>query len=386
MTLFYAAFAALLGFIILFIKLFNKPELNSTMANDPTSNNSEQVEEADSEADDEEIEDTFPDVVADTEGFSQVFDFGGYPSDEKGLAVIPSGSPQKIAMVFGINVCSKEVYGDKLKLRGCVNDAEDVRKMLVGAGFGQIYTFYDKTATISNFLKTWKTVRETIKEGDTLFISMSRHGMSMLRNHLEQDTEIRAENEDGNIYSGDQAAVMHDGVIVDDCFWRLFSDLPKVKIIYWNDSCHSATQYKVALSPKGKWKATAPIPRSVGPEYMPAKDRVLDLVQLNTLFPKTTKKPDFTLVSLAGCQDHEYSADAYINKKYHGAFTFCALEHLSKNPKATFLELSEAVKKGLKARRFSQNPQFNVVANGVEVSANDAAYNEIMGQPIFPLK
>ena len=107
MTLFYAAFAALVGLIILFIKLFNKPELNSTMANGPTSNNSEQVEEADSEADDEEIEDTFPDVVADTEDFSQVFDFGGYPSDEKGLAVIPSGSRQKIAMVFGINVCSK---------------------------------------------------------------------------------------------------------------------------------------------------------------------------------------------------------------------------------------------------------------------------------------
>lgn len=290
-------------------------------------------------------------------------EFQGLKEPVKGKTVYPNGDPKKTAIIVGINKCSPYVYqGSDLRLRGCVNDAASIRAFLVQKGFGTVYYLTDETATIGNFLKVWKEVAASVKDGDTLFLSMSRHGMSLGRDYLDKDTETQGRNpEDGTYYQGDQGAVMHDGVIVDDCFWRLFLDLPKVKLVYWNDSCHSATQYRVAniLNPS-KQGAYSAIPRSVGDEYAPERNRFLLLTKLEAAFGKPKNNElQCSLVSLAGCQDVEYSADAYINRKFQGAFTWAGLSILSANPKINPKDFGKEVSKLLKTRGYTQNPQVN---------------------------
>lgn len=289
-------------------------------------------------------------------------DAGEQGAEEKSVILNPNGDPNKVAILFGINRCDPRVYqGDSLPLKGCVNDMRNLRQLLTVNGYGRIYFFSDKTATISNFLKTWGEVAAKAKAGDTIFLAMSRHGMSLGANVLDVqgDIETKAKNPDGEVYEGDQAAVMHDGLIVDDCFFRLFKLLPEgVNLTYWNDSCHSATQYRVSVSPLAPEKYQKA--RAVSSEYVPAKDRILDLKQLDRLIPKTDGPLKCSLLSLAGCQDHEYSADAYIGTTYQGAFTAYMIKALKTSPTLPASETVSKAKSYLKMYQYDQNPQLNI--------------------------
>lgn len=282
--------------------------------------------------------------------------------EEKSFIINPNGDPSKVAMLFGINRCDPRVYqGDSLPLKGCVNDMRNLRQLLTSNGYGKIYLFTDKTATVSNFLKTFGEVAGKAKPGDSIFLGMSRHGMSLGANVLDvkDDLETKAQNPDGEVYEGDQAAVMHDGLIVDDCFFRLFKLLPEgVNLTYWNDSCHSATQYRVSVSPLAPEKYQKA--RAVSSEYVPAKDRILDLKQLDRLIPKTDGPLKCSLLSLAGCQDHEYSADAYIGTTYQGAFTAYMIQALKTSPTLSASETVSKAKSYLKMYQYDQNPQLNI--------------------------
>ncbi len=269
----------------------------------------------------------------------------------------PKGDPKKIALLFGINRCNPSVfYGDALTLRGCVNDSKSFYSFLTRQKFGKIYYNVDSDATIGNFLKVWRDATKDLKDGDTLLLQMSRHGMSLDQQVMDNDKEHSS-----GTYSGDQAAVMYDGVIVDDCFWRLFMDLPKVKLIYVNDSCHSGSQYKVASIPIPGNERKYRKARGVSKDYLPKKNNVLDLVQLEKVFGKPVSKDQkFDLISISGCQDHETSADAYIGGKYAGALTYCLLSSLYTYPKKSLKELSEVLNQSIKANGFDQNPKITI--------------------------
>jgi hypothetical protein len=190
---------------------------------------------------------------------------------------------------------------------------------------------------------------------------MSRHGMSLDQNMMDNDKEHT-----GPVYSGDQAAVMHDGIIVDDCFWRLFMDLPKVKLIFINDSCHSGSQYKVA-SPtipgsERKYRKAKSAPKElIYNKYTAKKDVVLDLAQLEKAFgkPKNTT-PQFDLISISGCQDDQTSSDAYLEGKYQGALTFALLSTLYNNTKLALSQQMELVNQILSANGFEQKPKLTI--------------------------
>ena len=268
------------------------------------------------------------------------------------------GDPSKVAILFGINECSPLVYqGDRLLLKGCVNDSRSTLNYLLKKGFGRIWYNENQDCSIANFLRVWKSATKDLKDGDTLVLQMSRHGMSLGKNVLENDSEIKKGE-----YSGDQAAVMFDGVIVDDCFWRLFMDLPKVKLIFINDSCHSGSQYKVAdLTIPG----VKPLPyrkaRSVGREYLPKKNNVLDVAQLDKEFgPPKNADRKFDLISISGCQDWETSADAYLNGKYAGAMTYCLLSALHTSGRKSLTEVGKQMAAMLKQQGFEQNPKITV--------------------------
>ena len=292
------------------------------------------------------------------------------PGDKPYVVYDLEGDHRKKALLVGINTYSPYVYqGDSMPLRGCVNDAVSLRNFLNRQGYGKIIMLTDKAATIGNFLLAWKDLIQDVGDGDTIFLSMSRHGASLGENVMDRegDVEVSGRNRDGYFYSGDQAAVMYAGMIPDDCFWMLFSNLPKVKLIFWNDSCHSATQYRTALLPGGRNRLDI-IPRVADRAYLPGRNRMLDVRQLEAEFPKIDKSPEFTLVSLAACQDTEYAADARMGNKFQGAFTALGLSLIGKNLRISPEDFSKKIGPIMRANGFPQKPQVNVVGDPAQLT------------------
>lgn len=323
-----------------------KPSASADSSDEP----GQAQEPASSTENQEDMSDTSPDPALLTTEASEMKS-GTYHENAK-------GDPSKRAILFGINNCDPNVYqGDRLTLRGCVNDSRSMLSYLLKKDFGKVWYNEDADCSIANFLRVWKEATKDIKDGDTLVLQMSRHGMSIGANVLDRtgDDEVKKGE-----YSGDQGAVMYDGVIVDDCFWRLFLQLPKVKLIYINDSCHSGSQYKVAnITLPGKESGYRKA-RSVGKEYLPKKDNVLDVQQLNKEFPSEGKEQKFDLISISGCQDWETSADAYFNGKYAGAMTYCLLSVLYSSGRKPLSQIGKALSTMLKQRGFEQNPKITV--------------------------
>jgi hypothetical protein len=60
---------------------------------------------------------------------------------------------------------------------------------------------------------------------------------------------------------------------------------------------------------------------------------------------------------IAGCQDSEYSFDAYFAGRPNGAFTYVALDSLKKLPKnATYLDWFQKIRKVLPSQQYAQTP------------------------------
>jgi hypothetical protein len=60
---------------------------------------------------------------------------------------------------------------------------------------------------------------------------------------------------------------------------------------------------------------------------------------------------------MAGCQDTEYSYDAYFRGRPNGAFTFVALDALRRLPKsATYRDWFRRVRAALPSQQYPQTP------------------------------
>jgi hypothetical protein len=62
---------------------------------------------------------------------------------------------------------------------------------------------------------------------------------------------------------------------------------------------------------------------------------------------------------MSGCQDTEYSYDAWFQGRPNGAFTYVALRALKSLPaKATYRDWYKAIRKVLPSRQYPQTPNF----------------------------
>jgi hypothetical protein len=74
--------------------------------------------------------------------------------------------------------------------------------------------------------------------------------------------------------------------------------------------------------------------------------------------PRRSSPPGrFGALLMAGCQDTEYSFDAYFQGRPNGAFTFVALDTLKKIPKkATYLDWYRKIRTVLPSQQYAQTP------------------------------
>jgi hypothetical protein len=255
--------------------------------------------------------------------------------------------PIKKALLVGINIYKPELDAN---LRGCVNDVETMRKLLID-NFKflseNIRVLIDERATKQGILDRLKWLLGGAKEGDELVFHYSGHGSQVRdRNGDELDDQL------------DEILCPHDldwdDPLTDDHLANLFKQLPKgVHLTMLCDSCHSGS-----------------ISKSMSEIYRNSSKSITAPFDIrsrsyNKILPKNKmgKKDKGTQrhVLMSGCKDNQTSADAYIDGKYQGAFTWALTKTIRENPD---IEWKQAHIKTVELlSNYSQEPQLSGDAN-----------------------
>jgi len=256
--------------------------------------------------------------------------------------------PTRAALCIGIN----DYPGTSSDLAGCVNDARDWAAALAGRGFA-VSTLLDRKATGAAIRTSIRGLLSRARKGDTVLIQFSGHGSFV-------------PDEDGDEPDGtDECLCPYDvvgkGPITDDELYELYSDrLPGVKVVMIADSCHSGTVARFApiTTPPATTEAHPPrrTVRFLPPGNFLSK-RAADRLGTNRRVRSTSAPGRNGALLLAGCQDTEYSYDAYFQGRPNGAFTFVALRALEGLAKtATYRDWYKAIRAVLPSQQYPQTP------------------------------
>jgi hypothetical protein len=257
-------------------------------------------------------------------------------------------------------------------LRGCVNDAQDMAKLLKekhGFKDDEIIVLTDAKATKAAIMKHLKAMVGDAKAGKLgyLVFSLSSHGTQVP--DTNGDEEDKADEAfcpydlaaKGNVWDPDR-------IITDDELHDLFVQLPAgATLEAFFDTCHSGTGVKV-LDPVLLLSPFAPKPR-----YLPPPDQAPFEQEraLNTLATKRSaeKLMGKQHVLWAGCRADQTSADAFFNGRANGAFTYNYILAVRASPKAARAEIRNAVRSALKKGKFEQIPQLETDATNRKAKA-----------------
>ncbi len=255
----------------------------------------------------------------------------------------------KKALCVGIN----DYPYDGSDLNGCINDALGWADLLVNHyDFTQsdVRLLTDAQATKAAVIEALQTLMSGAKSGDMLVYTNSSHGTYVA------DTSGDEPGYDEAICPYDCA----DNLLLDDDLRELFANLGRgVHLTIISDSCFSGTVTRAPVSDAIPGLRT-PDDRRVR-FLSPALrgDPVLEnpwsaKPKSKTKFPESKMKE----LLLSGCTDHEYSYDALIDGKYHGAMTYFALQAIQASEyKITFQQLHTRLNFLIDDGGYPQHPQ-----------------------------
>ncbi len=223
----------------------------------------------------------------------------------------------KKALCVGIN----DYPGEGSDLNGCVNDAKAWADLLTknySFPSASVKLLLDSQATRAAILDGLKKLLSGTKSGDVLVFTNSSHG-----------TYLADTGGDEALY--DEALCPYDcdqNLIVDDELRELFSGLAKgVAFTVISDSCHSGTVTRAAINENIPWLKTPDDrrvrflhPSLIGKSVLSNPFKAVD--RRNITHPQSQMKD----ILLSGCTANEYSYDALIGGKYHGAMTYFAIQ------------------------------------------------------------
>jgi hypothetical protein len=224
----------------------------------------------------------------------------------------------KKALLYAIND-----YGGKASnLRGCVNDAFSWKALLVQFGF-EVTMILNKDVTRANFIKQIEALFKNGKSGDEYFIAYSGHGTQIPdRNGDEED-------------SYDEALYLVDGPLPDDDLAVALALRPAGSILTVAfDSCFSGDCTRALYTDN---------------RFHPIVEKRLIKRK------KAIARPGIDYVYLSGCGENQTSADAMIDGKYNGAFTYFACKTFV--PGINYYNWHYNYRRALKINEFSQVPQ-----------------------------
>jgi hypothetical protein len=254
----------------------------------------------------------------------------------------------KLALCIGIN----DYPGTGSDLSGCVNDANDWAAELAKRGFG-VEKLFDRKATGDGIRKAIGNLLAKAKRGDSVLIQYSGHGSFV--------PDLDGDEPDGT----DECLCPYDinarGPITDDELFDLYSARPPgVRLVMISDSCHSGTVARFApiVTPPTLPGRGAPrrIVRFLPPAVFLSKRDVSKLGTTRAL-RRSSPPGRYAALLMSGCQDTEYSFDAWFRGRPNGAFTFVALHALKALPaRATYRDWYRAIRKELPSQQYPQTP------------------------------
>ncbi|GAF83213.1 unnamed protein product [marine sediment metagenome] len=265
----------------------------------------------------------------------------------------------KKALLVGIN--DYKGVGD---LRGCVNDVLDMHfslRSLFNFQSREIRVLTDSRATKANTIHRLQWLVDGAKSGDFLVFHFSGHG-SQIR---DRDGDELVDQLDELICPYD---MNWDGTfIIDDELNNIFRNVPEGALLeVFLDCCHSGTGLReMGLAPPPELAAEHPTLNRYLP---PPADIQLrssgeeDDLKLRGFMRGCKERNTKHSILWAGCMDNQTSADAHINGRYHGAFTYYLNVHLRRDPRVSRKELLRKVRTSLRHGGFSQDPQLEIEA------------------------
>jgi hypothetical protein len=257
----------------------------------------------------------------------------------------------KLALCIGIN----DYPGTGSDLAGCVNDATDWKQALLARGF-EVDTLLDREATGKGMRRALREIVERAAAGDTVVVQYSGHGSFV--------PDTSGDESDGT----DECLCPYDiaskGPITDDELFEIFSaKAAGVRLVMISDSCHSGTvaRFNPIVTPP---TAAGPHPprrtvRFLAPQaFLPSKQ--LARLGLGRGRRAASAPGRHAALLLSGCQDVEYSYDAWFEGRANGAFTFVALRELSTLKKsATYQDWFARIRKVLPSQQYPQQPNLS---------------------------
>jgi len=251
----------------------------------------------------------------------------------------------KKALCVGINT-----YPDGNNLNGCVNDANAWSALLTGHfGFPQasVRMLLEAQATKANIWAGLEALLAGAKPGDVLVFTNSSHGT-----YVADKSGDEAYDEATCPYDCDKGAKY---LLIDDELRKLFAaKLPAgVSMTVISDSCHSGTLTRAAVvaGPDNR-RARFLNPKVLGLRELPDADLAKPRAA------SSYSQADMKELLLSGCTQREYSWDAEINGKPHGAMTWYAIQAIrDSNYDLTWDQLHKQLRSQLEVAGFKQHPQ-----------------------------
>lgn len=216
-------------------------------------------------------------------------------------------------------------------LAGCLNDAENLKVLLMENGYTFIRTMTDEEKnkgtteypTSENVLSAIHTLLSDTKKGDNVVFTYSGHG-----SHIKCTDGSESDGEDSEICLYDPHVgfqMITDNQLRDS----LVEHLPDgVNLLFISDSCFSGT----ILDTRYRYNIKEGIHESLG-----------------------EKPSNKHAISISGCMDNQTSADAYIDGSSQGALTHYFIETFRKmKPNTTLKQFITDLDHALKKAKFSQ--------------------------------
>ncbi|MFC8038680.1 caspase domain-containing protein [Paenarthrobacter sp. NPDC057355] len=259
----------------------------------------------------------------------------------------------KAALCVGIN--KFKYLPQSSWLQGCVNDAEDLAALLTESyGFpaSRITVLRDAKATKKAVLAEINALVGAAVAGTVqqLVFTFSSHGTQIPDTNGDEEDSL---DEAFACYDINNSGDAWDAgtVISDDELAEVFSRLPDAVLMdVVLDTCHSGTGLKsLDLIPGRRPRfLPAPTPRAVMANEDLETRTLRDLV-------KTAKLS--APVLMAACRSDQTAADALMDGRYNGAFTYNLVKSLRSDGTLGRADLLKQVSKGLKAGGFDQVAQ-----------------------------
>jgi hypothetical protein len=251
----------------------------------------------------------------------------------------------------------------------------DILRNYMGFTNTQIRVLTDRRATKAGILQRLAWLVKDAKAGDTLVFHYSGHG-SQIR---DRDGD---ELEDGMDELICPADFDWEGTfITDDDLHAIFKPLPAgVTLEVFLDACHSGTGMRdIEFGRPADLGPAGGRPQSV-PRFLPppidivcrheGEEDQLKQVQLFNGMRDVAPESASNQVLWAGCRSDQTSADAYIDGKYNGAFTYYFCYHMRRsNGDLSRKDLLSRIRSSLSHGGYSQIPQLEATTKLVDAHA-----------------